>query len=553
MAERIRQKVLRCAIYTRKSSEEGLEQEFNSLHAQREACEAYIKSQVHEGWRAIADPYDDGGYSGGTMERPSLKALLADVHARKVDVVVVYKVDRLTRALNDFARIVEVFDAQSVSFVSVTQQFNTTTSMGRLTLNVLLSFAQFEREVTGERIRDKIAASKKKGMWMGGLVPIGYDAKDRSLVINEPDAAIVREIFRLYLGLGSVISLKAELDGRAIRTRQYMTVTGRAIGGRPFSHGHLYKLLSNPLYIGEIRHRGARHAGLHPAIIDLTTWDSVQAQLASNTRARLQGTRSAHPSLLSGKLFDGHGNRLFVTHATKNGKRYRYYVAAAGAAVLRLAAAVVEPLVMSEIATALGSQHSLVDRLGLRGLKPAAIKTVFSSATNLATAISRGNTTERRIALSALVERITVDASRLEIELRPEVLLGGVTDAQRDGDTGTSPFLIGCPFDSARDVSSPPLVLDPAGREAAVAGGLAPPELKGIARGFVWLEELTGGKAGSIEAVAKRDGVTDRYVSRLIDQALDFALAASDAVSNLRERTGNPLTSHPRIRDQSRT
>src|SRR5690348_13297670 len=282
--------IRRCAIYTRKSSEEGLEQDFNSLHAQREACEAYIKSQVHEGWKAVAAEYDDGGYSGGTMERPGLKALLADVHAKLVDVVVVYKVDRLTRALNDFARIVEVFDGQGVSFVSVTQQFNTTTSMGRLTLNVLLSFAQFEREVTGERIRDKIAASKKKGMWMGGVVPLGYDAKDRTLAINDADAAIVREIFRRYLELGSVLKLEGELSRRGVRTKRFVTVTGRVIGDRVFSRGHLYKLLSNPVYLGEIQHKGVRHPGLHEAIVDRETWDAAQAQLAANARARINGT-----------------------------------------------------------------------------------------------------------------------------------------------------------------------------------------------------------------------------------------------------------------------
>ena len=277
MRERPGSRSLRCAIYTRKSSEEGLEQDFNSLHAQREACEAYIASQKQEGWKPLPDAYDDGGFSGGSMERPALQALLADIGAGRVDVVVVYKVDRLTRSLTDFAKIVEVFDAHGVSFVSVTQQFNTTSSMGRLTLNVLLSFAQFEREVTGERIRDKIAASKKKGLWMGGFVPIGYVAKDRTLVVNEAEAAKVREIFRLYLEHRCVRRVQAELDRLKVTTSRYVAKTGKVSGGVPFSRGHLYRILSNPIYVGEIGHKEARYPGQHPAIIDRETWDSVQA------------------------------------------------------------------------------------------------------------------------------------------------------------------------------------------------------------------------------------------------------------------------------------
>src|SRR6195256_3795160 len=273
---------LKCAIYTRKSSEEGLEQDFNSLHAQREACESYIKSQKHEGWRLVVNPYDDGGYSGGSIERPALAQLMADIKARLIDVVVVYKVDRLTRSLADFAKIVEVFDAHRVSFVSVTQQFNTTTSMGRLTLNVLLSFAQFEREVTGERIRDKIAASKQKGMWMGGWVPIGYDRKDRTLTINETEAVTVRTIFDLFLKLKNVQRVQTELMRLNLTTKPYATPRGRAVGGLPFARGHIHKILSNPLYIGEIEHRGVRYPGQHPRLIEASTWAAVQAQLATN-------------------------------------------------------------------------------------------------------------------------------------------------------------------------------------------------------------------------------------------------------------------------------
>src|SRR4051795_8578956 len=276
---------LRCAVYTRKSSEEGLEQEFNSLDAQRDACEAYIASQKPEGWVLVPDRYDDGGISGATLERPALKQLLTDIEAQRVDVVVVYKIDRLSRALMDFAKIVEVFDRNNVSFVSVTQAFNTTTSMGRLTLNVLLSFAQFEREVTGERIRDKIAASKKKGLWMGGFVPSGYRAKDRTLVVDPKEADIIRMIFRRYLELGSVSKLEAELAEREQRTRAFVANgNGNVWGDRPYSSGHLYHLLSNPIYAGKIRHKDKLYNGQHEAIIDRKTFATVQAQLAANNR-----------------------------------------------------------------------------------------------------------------------------------------------------------------------------------------------------------------------------------------------------------------------------
>jgi site-specific DNA recombinase len=274
----------RCAIYTRKSSEESLEQSFNSLDAQREACETFIASQRHEGWRVVATRYDDGGYSGGTMERPALKRLLDDIAANKINVIVVYKVDRLTRSLADFAKIVEALDAKRVSFVSVTQQFNTTSSMGRLTLNVLLSFAQFEREVTGERIRDKIAASKKKGMWMGGLVPLGYDREDRKLVPNRKEAELVSKIFSLYLELGCVRKLAERLDREKMRTEVWSTRTGARLGGVGFARGALYHLLRNRLYLGEIRHRDQWYPGEHEGIVDRALWDRVQAQLNSNLR-----------------------------------------------------------------------------------------------------------------------------------------------------------------------------------------------------------------------------------------------------------------------------
>ncbi len=323
-----RKPALRCAIYTRVSTEHGLEQEFNSLDNQREASDAYVKSQSHEGWKLIRDRYDDGGYSGGSMERPALKALLDDVRARRVDVIVVYKVDRLTRSLADFAKLVELFDSHGVSFVSVTQSFNTTTSMGRLTLNVLLSFAQFEREVTGERIRDKIAASKKRGLWMGGVVPIGYRVQDRALHIVEEHAVLVRDLFRRYLEVGTVVGLQAVLDGENVRLPVRIDGTGKSTGGGVISRGHLYKILSNPIYVGRLSHKKQVHEGQHAAIIDGPTWDRVQSQLAAHGNRR-KTARQDSEALLAGKLFDDRGNAMSPSHATKGGKRWRYYVSQA--------------------------------------------------------------------------------------------------------------------------------------------------------------------------------------------------------------------------------
>ena len=306
-----------------------MEQSFNSLHAQREACEAYIKSQRHEGWTIVPTAYDDGGFSGGTMERPGLKALLEDVKAGRLNVVVVYKIDRLTRSLFDFAKIVEVLDAAGASFVSVTQSFNTTTSMGRLTLNVLLSFAQFEREVTGERIRDKIAASRRKGMWMGGNVPFGYDLQDHRLIPNAVEADTVRLIFETYLRLRSVRSLKRHLDQQGLFTRQRYRKTpegsGVTTGGLPFGIGHLYTILRNPTYVGRARHKGLVYPGEHEAIIDDELWSRVQAQLDEQAVDRRTGKGAKHPSLLTGIVHWQDGRRLTPTHAVKGAKRYRYY------------------------------------------------------------------------------------------------------------------------------------------------------------------------------------------------------------------------------------
>ena len=316
---------IRCAIYTRKSSEEGLEQEFNSLDAQREACEAYIKSQKHEGWIVIPALYDDPAYSGGNMDRPALKRLLTDIDAGLVDTVVVYKVDRLTRALADFAKIVEAFDAQGVSFVSVTQAFNTTTSMGRLTLNVLLSFAQFEREVTGERIRDKIAASKKKGMWIGGLPPLGFDVQDRKLVVNEKEAETVRHIFGHYCALGSVRQLQKELEIGKIFSKARISADGTSYGGKPFSRGALYQLLQNKIYMGLTTHRGEAYLGEHPAILDQDLWAKTQKLLDANRVGR-RALEKSGSKRLTGIVFDASGEAMIPSHASKKGIRYRYYI-----------------------------------------------------------------------------------------------------------------------------------------------------------------------------------------------------------------------------------
>jgi DNA invertase Pin-like site-specific DNA recombinase len=364
-------KKIRCAIYTRKSTDEGLEQAFNSLDAQREACAAFIQSQKHEGWLALPALYDDGGYSGGTLERPALKRLLADIEAGQIDVIVVYKVDRLTRALSDFAKLVDIFDRRGVSFVSITQQFNTTTSMGRLTLNVLLSFAQFEREVIGERVRDKITASKKKGMWMGGMPPLGYDVKEHRLVVNDAEARTVGDIYRRYLALKSVRALADELAAAGIRSKRRIRPDGTEYGGQTLSRGALYLMLQNRIYRGEITHKGHSYAGDHPAIIERPLWDEVQAVLAANRIERTTGAGTRHPSLLTGLLFDDKGDRLTPTYSTKKGTRYRYYVSAGlvtrakmGCSNgMRLPAGNLEGLVIDRLRAFLDDPTALLDAL----------------------------------------------------------------------------------------------------------------------------------------------------------------------------------------------
>src|SRR5205823_555983 len=321
-------KPVRCAIYTRVSTEHGLEQDFNSLDAQHDAAQAYIRSQAHAGWTLIRSRYDDGGYSGGSTDRPALQRLLSDVKAGRIDVIVVYKVDRLTRSLADFAKLVELFDEHGVSFVSVTQQFNTTTSMGRLSLNVLLSFAQFEREVTSERIRDKIAASKRKGLWVGGMAPLGYDTKDRKITVNEAEADRVRTIFRSYLKLASLNLLMGDLLKSGILTKVRVLKTGEIVGGIPFTRGPLAHLLRNRFYIGEVVFKGEVLKGEQPAIVDRKLFDAVQAKLSEQLNNH-KTTRMKSEALLVGRIFDDRGNRMSPSHARKRGIKYRYYLSSA--------------------------------------------------------------------------------------------------------------------------------------------------------------------------------------------------------------------------------
>ena len=318
-------KALRCAIYTRVSTEHGLEQDFNSLDAQREAGRAYVKSQTHEGWRLVKESFDDGGFSGGSLERPALQRLLAAIRSRLIDVVVVYKVDRLTRSLADFAKLVEIFDAHGVSFVSVTQSFNTTTSMGRLTLNMLLSFAQFEREVTGERIRDKLAASKRRGIWVGGIVPLGYEVRARKLLIREDEAQTIRLIFEPYLALGSLPALQRELRECGVVPRRRSLSSGRTVGGVPLTNGPLAHILRNRIYVGELNHKGASYPGEHTAIVTGALFDAVQEKLTAN-RNGAKVRRAASAALLIGRIFDDRGHLMTPSTAKKGSLRYRYYV-----------------------------------------------------------------------------------------------------------------------------------------------------------------------------------------------------------------------------------
>ena len=416
---------LRCAIYTRKSSEEGLEQGFNSLDAQREACEAFITSQKQEGWKALPTLYDDGGYSGGNMDRPALKQLLADIDQKKIQVVVVYKVDRLTRSLADFAKIVEQFDAKGVSFVSVTQQFNTTSSMGRLTLNVLLSFAQFEREVTGERIRDKIAASKQKGMWMGGTPPLGYEGHQRSLIVHAEHALLVRHIYERYLVFGSVRRLKEELDNQSVCVPIRTHTSGKAYGGKSFSRGHLYRILTSPIYCGRMVHFDKSYPGQHPAIIEQDLWDAVQSMLQTNKQQFQNQPKAQDNNLLSGLLFDDDGNRMTPSHTTKNTKRYRYYLSNTLVNTLRassphghrIPAQDLEDLVLAETISWLSNTSQLIDALEVGAEQ---MQDIIHQASECCHLLQQYET--RQKALNELIHKIVVMNESIRILINPKVL-----------------------------------------------------------------------------------------------------------------------------------
>ena len=509
-------RIQRCAIYTRKSSDEGLEQDFNSLDAQREACEAYIRSQAGEGWTPVRTAYDDGGYSGGTLERPALSRLLADIRARKLDTVVVYKVDRLTRSLADFAKIVEVFDAQGVSFVSVTQQFNTTTSMGRLTLNMLLSFAQFEREVTGERIRDKIAASKRKGMWMGGFVPLGYEQRGRTLTIHEPEAVTVRTVFQLYLEQGNVRRVKEEADRLGLTTKLRPGAKGQMRGGRPLSRGYIYHLLGNPLYVGRIPHKGETYEGQHPAILDPEIWDAVQARLAANTRERSSGTCAGRPSPLRGKLFDEAGTPLSPSHAVKSGRRYRYYVSR-------------DLIARSAESTANERTHGW--RLPAREIERLvgdAVTALFADRAALTRLVREAEIEAERVpdllgavrdwtgAPLELVKRVELAPNEIAVHIDLSRFLGEEAPAVRHV----------IPARIKRRGVEMRLVLD--GEEKGPAAHRPDPALiKAVVRAHRWFEDLASGRAGSFRDIAKAEGVTHRYVGHL----MPLAFLAPDIVA----------------------
>jgi site-specific DNA recombinase len=515
----------RCAIYTRKSSEEGLEQEFNSLQAQSEACEAYIRSQRHEGWILARTRYDDGGFSGGNMERPALQRLLADIREGRIDTIVVYKVDRLTRSLADFARLVEIFDAQKVSFVSVTQQFNTTSSMGRLTLNVLLSFAQFEREVTGERIRDKIAASKKKGMWMGGNVPFGYEVADRTLVINSAEAETVRHIFALYRDLGCVRRVKEETDRLGLMTKRSTTAKGTERGGKPFSRGHLCQLLTNPIYIGQIAHKGQLYPGQHPALIDTETWTAVRDQIATNATNHRRRADAAEPSLLVGVLVDARGERFTPSHAVTKGRRYRYYVSAAlitqagadHAQGWRLPAQEIEDAVIRVLADALTSPAMLLEHFGTAGIPSDEIRKMLDRATRLATALNR-SPAQRAKVVRDLIEKVVIGENAITIRIRRCALSGGAVAPPSSESTSDSPIELAAPMAFRRRGVEIRLVL-PAAAIQNDRSRCDPTLIKAIARGRAWFEELAAGRARSLRELAERDGITRRYVRRLVDLA----------------------------------
>jgi site-specific DNA recombinase len=512
-------KLARCAIYTRKSTEYNLELAFNSLDAQREACEAYIKSQAHEGWRRIPARYDDGGLSGASLERPALQQLLGDVRARKIDIVLVYKVDRLTRSLADFAKLIELFDAHGVSFVSVTQSFNTSSSMGRLTLNVLLSFAQFERELIGERVRDKIAASKRKGLWVGGPVPLGYAAVDKKILVVPAEAAAVRMIFARYLELGSVRALAEDLDRRGIRSKPRRLSNGRTIGGGRFGVGALAYLLKNRFYIGDVVYQGEVHRGEHEPIVDSALFEAVQAKLADQAvarRCRLRGS----PALLTGRLFDDRGNRVSPSHTNKGGARYRYYVSQAvlqnkpqlAGSVGRVPAAEIEALVVT----------ALRSHLQANG-------TEEQSASD-----------NKRELIEHHVERVTLAPKHIKLQLRriAEAPSEGSQDHVSDNPSerpDPAVTTIPIPWTSPLPAALKGIVHVPA-HNTPMKPSQRDALLTAIAKARNWADELAHGRLGSFAVLARREGKVERHIRLL----LPLAFLSPRIVSALLDGTAPP-------------
>lgn len=526
----------RCAIYTRKSSDEGLDQTFNSLAAQREACEAFITSQRHEGWQLLKEPYDDGGYSGGSMERPGLRKLLTDVSNGLVEVIVVYKIDRLTRSLADFAKMVEVFDAKGISFVSVTQQFNTTTSMGRLTLNVLLSFAQFEREITAERIRDKIAASRRRGLWMGGAPPLGYDVKGKKLVVNEAEAQVVRRLFEAYLDQGSTKALASWAESEGITTKLRHAADGSIrAGGKPFSRGNLHALLSYRAYIGEVTHKGSVYPGEQEPIVPLALWHEVQVRLKEASSSVGPRTSSGEPSLLTGLLFDETGDRLTPSHTTKQGRRYRYYLSrrlvegnANDQTGWRLPAREIEGAVLQFLGQLLRTSDQLVSILDGHSPTTAHLGQSLAKAQALADRLQHACLQERRHLVVPLLKRISISNGSLIFTLDRGNLMqahGSQVARYMNADESVEDVDIAAPFRLRRRGVETRLVLGftdrPEGRDPILAST--------IAKAYSWFRQLTSTSHASIDGLSRQQGIPPSEISRL----LPLAFLAPDIVGSI--------------------
>jgi DNA invertase Pin-like site-specific DNA recombinase len=506
-------KLFRCAIYTRKSTEHNLDLEFNSLDAQREACEAYIKSQAHEGWRLVPTHYDDGAFSGASLDRPALQKLLTEVSAGRIDIIVVYKVDRLTRSLADFAKLVELFDQHSVSFVSVTQSFNTTSSMGRLTLNVLLSFAQFEREVIGERVRDKIAASKKKGIWVGGAVPMGYASVNKKLVVVPEEAETVRFILRRYLELGSIGDLVADLDKRGIRTRKRTLADGRIRGGIPFGVGPLNYLLRNRFFIGDVVYRGAVYGGEQEPIVDRDLFEAVQAKLAENAYGR-QLRLKASPSILAGRLFDDRGNRMTPSHTNKQGARYRYYVSHA-------------------ILQKRRSEAGSVNRVSAHEIETAVLRSLRGHFKKSGTSEPAGPWTDHEV-VERYIERVTIRPGAIEIRLAETSANKIEKEPARRGDRKQGrkrkvPPIVINSWECSSSVGDKGIVHSPS-QEPAMSEENRDALLNAIAIARAWIEDLAEGRVASFAEIAKKEGKVERHI-RLLAQLAFISPSVVSAIA----------------------